>query len=104
MFSGDFLEAASSCLSSVRQDPRPFGGLQMVLSGDFLQLPPVKASTMAFECSAWDRLQLQTFVLKQNHRQDGDTAFQDMLLKVRVGQIPAELRAHKAQPVQALVV
>jgi hypothetical protein len=100
MFSGDFLEKASCCLSTVRQDGRPFGGLQMVLCGDFLQLPPVKEYTMAFECAAWDRLQLQTFVLQQNHRQDGDTAFQQILLKVRVGQIPAELRAYNAALVQ----
>lgn len=34
----DLLEAVAR---AVRGDPRPFGGIQLVLSGDFAQLPPV---------------------------------------------------------------
>lgn len=98
MFSAEFLEAASGALSSARLDERPFGGLQMVLCGDFLQLPPVKATTMAFECAAWQQLQLQSYVLKKNHRQGEDANFQGLLRKLRAGQVPAEMRACVVEP------
>ena len=37
----DVLDAIDLVLRRARRDPRPFGGVQMVLVGDFLQLPPV---------------------------------------------------------------
>ncbi len=41
MVRADVLDAVDRCLRLAREDPRPFGGVQMVLVGDFLQLPPV---------------------------------------------------------------
>ncbi|MCK0196239.1 DEAD/DEAH box helicase [Ancylobacter sp. 6x-1] len=41
MVRADVLDAIDRCLRIVREDDRPFGGVQMVLVGDFLQLPPV---------------------------------------------------------------
>lgn len=41
MVRADLLDAVDHALRLSRDDPRPFGGVQMVLVGDFLQLPPV---------------------------------------------------------------
>ncbi len=41
MCSGDFLELVDEILQEIRGNRRPFGGLRMIFSGDFLQLPPV---------------------------------------------------------------
>ncbi|MBS7541943.1 ATP-dependent DNA helicase [Ancylobacter oerskovii] len=41
MVRADVLDAVDRCLRIVRGRPEPFGGVQMVLVGDFLQLPPV---------------------------------------------------------------
>ena len=45
---------------------QPFGGVQVLLSGDFLQLPPVQAAAMAFESPTWQELKLQHVTLQQN--------------------------------------
>jgi len=64
----------------------PFGGLQLLLCGDFLQLPPVKGSNgMVFETEAWRRMTLTTAELQKVHRQQGDDTFLAILREVRIG-------------------
>jgi len=41
MVRADVMDAMDAVLRKVRKDNRPFGGVQMVFVGDFLQLPPV---------------------------------------------------------------
>lgn len=64
---------------------RPFGGLQLVLCGDFLQLPPVETSGFAFESKVWAEAGLQTAELTTAVRQQGDKAFLEILSEVRIG-------------------
>jgi len=67
---------------------RPFGGLQLILCGDFLQLPPIRMeSGFCFEASSWERCGLGagTVVLCQVHRQAGDEEFVALLRELRLG-------------------
>lgn len=41
MISGEFFDLLSDAVSEIRQDPRPFGGIQLIICGDFLQLSPI---------------------------------------------------------------
>jgi len=102
MLSGEFLQGASEGLCRVRKCPkRPFGGLQMVFCGDFLQLPPVSdavldragAKRFAFQARCWEELCLRRIELTRNYRQAEDLAFQATLQRVRVGQLTDEDRA-----------
>lgn len=71
----------------VRETEAPFGGIQLVLCGDFLQLPPVGSCKMAFQAESWGRCvpRAQCVVLRHAFRQRGDRAFLQLLEKARMG-------------------
>lgn len=86
-------DARSGTLSSAAVGSNSFGGLQLVLSGDFFQLPPVvkqaRSSGLkyAFQTELWSATVQKTFVLKEPQRQRGDPAFAKLLDRVRVGRL-----------------
>lgn len=53
----------------MKKNSLPFGGVQLVLCGDFFQLPPVGvkkgAPRFCFEASAWDAAVEESVVLKE---------------------------------------
>lgn len=57
----------------IRNSGRPFGGLQLVITGDFFQLPPVpdsgKLARFAFEAATWSTSIAETIGLTQVFRQ-----------------------------------
>ena len=84
----DFLDFLSR---RVRRDDRPFGGIQMIVTGDFLQLPPVKKDPnapydWAFESRAWREAGFKVFHLTKVHRQE-DAAFVGALSEFRFGRV-----------------
>mmetsp|Transcript_10593 Transcript_10593/g.15931 ORF Transcript_10593/g.15931 Transcript_10593/m.15931 type:complete len:573 (-) Transcript_10593:499-2217(-) len=80
----DFI--ARGCRES--QQSLPFGGIKLVLSGDFFQLPPVGLGTYGlkfpFDSVSWVAANIATLYLTQIVRQQ-DTFFMNLLNEVRVG-------------------
>jgi len=75
----------------VRRSVAPFGGIQIVLSGDFLQLPCVGSNNFCFEAKCWNKCITKTVYLNEIMRQ-GDNIFQEVLNKIRVGQIDTQVK------------
>lgn len=74
-----------------RESAQPFGGIQVICSGDFLQLPPVKDS-FVFQSRAWAFCNFVTAHLTEIMRQS-DSAFITHLQNIRIGELPADTRA-----------
>lgn len=76
MLSGNVLDMVDAVLKEVRQDPRPFGGMQIVFVGDFFQLPPVRRpgsiAPFAFESRAWREANPLICYLEEQHRQEDE--------------------------------
>ncbi len=73
----------------IRSSFEPFGGLQVIVCGDFFQLPPVTARgeqlrEFAFEGRGWELLSPTICYLSEQHRQS-DKTFLDILNSIRSG-------------------
>lgn len=59
MLSHDIFDLLSFIGQKVRNDPRPFGGIQLILCGDFFQLPPIGLGSkikFCFESEIWKQM------------------------------------------------
>jgi ATP-dependent DNA helicase PIF1 len=68
----------------------PWGGIQLILSGDFLQLPVVGSDKFTFEAESWGTTITETIVLTENVRQSGDDVWSRILSGIRVGIVTTE--------------
>lgn len=85
MLGTSFIEKVDLVARYGRGQPHlPFGGVQVVFTGDHLQLPPV-ACRPGFESHIWKQLALHTVILTHIHRQRNDTSFSQFLQRVRKG-------------------
>jgi ATP-dependent DNA helicase PIF1 len=89
MINGELLTKISQYLSIIRNNELPFGGLQIILSGDMFQLPPVQG-TLVFQSIIWDTLKLTKHILTKIFRQEHDVRFQKILERCKSGSITNE--------------
>ena len=89
MVPGRMLDYLDFHCRRIRGWDEPFGGIRVVASGDFLQLPPVAADgryDWAFASGAWAEAGFRAAVLDTIHRQD-DEGFIAILADLREGRV-----------------
>ncbi|MDH5442152.1 MAG: AAA family ATPase [Candidatus Nomurabacteria bacterium] len=88
MLSGDIFDSLDRLARAMKQDDEPFGGMQLVVVGDFYQLPPVGRGSnrpaYAFQSDAWRNSGIHSCYLQKSHRQDDD-ALLNILNSIRSG-------------------
>jgi ATP-dependent DNA helicase PIF1 len=94
MMSQKLFELLDAIGKAIRRNTRPFGGIQLIFSGDFYQLPPVgdkedpESVKFCFESPLW----LETFAV-ENHIQltkifrQSDLVYQKILNQIREGRL-----------------
>ncbi len=90
MISSSLLDSVDLVLKAVKGNSKPFGGVQIVLSGDFFQLPPVVKGggdfSFAFEALSWKNADIRTCYLSTQHRQKNDKLY-EILSEMRSGNL-----------------
>jgi ATP-dependent exoDNAse (exonuclease V) alpha subunit len=86
------LDMIDTVLQWVRNSSQPFGGLQVVLCGDFFQLPPInrkgsKNGGFIHGSEAWQNNAFTVCYLAQQYRQADDAAYSSILNGIRAGQL-----------------
>ncbi|CAB4387400.1 unnamed protein product [Rhizophagus irregularis] len=90
MLNGNLFDKLNRIAQHFRCNEKPFGGLQLVLTGDFFQLPPIKNDIekvkYCFEVDSWSESLDHTFQLTKVHRQR-EEEFVKMLNEFRYGHV-----------------
>ena len=90
MIHGKRLDMINKVCKMLRDSEEPFGGLQIILTGDLFQLPPINRGDTAIDfahmSAAWKELEPKICYLQEQHRQQSDPLL-DLLEAMRANDI-----------------
>ena len=104
MVRSDLFAAIDTRLRYLGDSRAPFGGKQIIVTGDFFQLPPfavteaekiyldtVYGGIYAFQTHIWAQADFNNLFLKTVHRQNNDPTFARMLANIRKNDMTANI-------------
>ncbi len=86
MMDSILFEKISLYLSKIKNNNKPFGNIQLILIGDFCQLPPING-LYCFQSKLWNKMDMKNIQLTQSMRHKDDILFQKILNRIRIGKI-----------------
>lgn len=98
MVNNHTLETFDKVTQLIRKNSKPFGGIQIIGFGDFLQLPPVPdpinpaKTKFAFLSKSWHDANFEVEVLQTIYRQN-EPLFAKILSELRIGKNPGPLNS-----------
>ena len=97
MLHGARLNMVNQVAKHLRQNSRPFGGLQVIFVGDLFQLPPVTKGRgpvdFVHTSEAWAEAEPEVCYLTEQHRQGADSELLTVLREMRAGSLSDASRA-----------
>ena len=91
MITAELLDSVDRVLKGFKRNNEPFGGIQVIFSGDFFQLPPIDRSNQspnyAWKASAWRAADLQVCYLTDQYRQNESSSLNGILNDIRDGEV-----------------
>ena len=92
MMSANVFEKLNELCQILRRNRKPFGGMQLIMTGDFLQLETIidskdKDKRLIIESETFLKMfKNNTIVLKTNFRQQGDNLYNNILTRIRLNE------------------
>jgi ATP-dependent DNA helicase PIF1 len=100
MITVKYLSKLNDVAKLVRGCPLPFGGIQVIMVGDYFQCPSVEKDFVPidpvtgkirhrypFQSPLWKELGVKSICLRENFRQSGDTDYFNLLERIKVAKI-----------------
>lgn len=91
MVSPVLFESMNKILKAFKYSQKPFGGVQIILSGDFFQLPPISSSgqkiRFAWQTELWQNSNLRVCYLEEKFRQEESDELINILDEIRAGEV-----------------
>ena len=84
MMNDELFDKISDYLKLVNRSDKAFGGIQIIITGDFCQLEPINGN-FCFNSLIWNEMNLKIIFLRKMIRQNEDKKFQKILENLRYG-------------------